>query len=425
VLIVAAGVSVAAVVVVAALLVAGVIGGGGDSVGSADEIAQKVADAIRQPGKVYHAGGTDGSIVWIDAEAQQYRERDAAVNGQLTSVGSGWTRISYDAQNNEVTADDTSPQGSQRPRIDDPMVRWSDSLAALAFSNSLTVLGRSTAEGVEVIVLQATTPTVDSSGNPTGTLYGRVEVDAQTYLPHAFESKRVLADGTTPTPAVEGLNPRVVYTTEFVDRSSLSGDFFDRSIVEEQIKTNQSVMEQIRQMGLTPAWFGQYYDGKPYGELQLPPTLAVGVSADTVGGEIDYALVSPTSQAEGAVVIRLAQDAGTFKHPNVPQFAGELPEKKESVTLSNGEAGTLYTSSLTVDALPCPTASCPHSTAVLYRRLIFQRGSTAIQLEVSPRILEDGSDSNGFNSRDGILSLAGALVDVPADISVATPTPGG
>lgn len=411
--------SVAVAVVVAVVLI---VGGGGDGndVGSADDVAQKVAEAIRKPGMVYNVGGNDGSLAWIDAEMQQYRRRESAINGSGTSVGSGWTEFSYNAATNSVTEDDTTPSASQRPRIDDPMVRWLDPLAALAFSDRLTLIGRTTADGKQVIALEATTPVVDGSGNVTGTLIGRVEVDAVTYLPHAFEARQTLANGVTPTPGPEGLDPRVLYTSEFIERSTLPADFFDRSVVEGLVQTNQNQMDAVRELGLTPVWFGQYYDGKPYGELQLPPTVSVSINDEGTQAEIDYALVSPTSVATNAVIIRLSADASTFTRPEIPQYAGELPEHAETV-LIGGETATLYTSILTVDALPCPTANCPQSSASLYRRMVLQRGDTAVQIEVTPRILDDGTDSNGFNSQDGIVSLAEVLMDVPADIGDGLP----
>ena len=109
-------------------------------------------------------------------------------------------------------------------------------------------------------------------------------MDAETYLPHAFEARQTLADGATPTPGPEGLDQRVLYTAEFVERSTLPADFFDRAVVEGQIQTNQNQMERSASLGLTPVWFGQYYDGKPFGELQLPPTVSVSVNEDRDGG---------------------------------------------------------------------------------------------------------------------------------------------
>ncbi|HVP05052.1 MAG TPA: hypothetical protein VMT90_05170 [Dehalococcoidia bacterium] len=418
-------VSVVAVAVVAALLLSGVLGGGSsDNPGSGDEIAQKVLEAITKPGMVYQVVGTDGSVAWIDPADEEYRRRDATLDGGLTSVGKGWTRYSYDIQNNVVAQDDTSPTGAQRPRIDDPLARWTDPTAALAFSGRLEVTGREVADGKQVIVLQASTPVVDKEGNQAGTLFGRVEIDAETFLPHAFQRRQVLANGTTPTPAVAGQDPnaRVVYTSDFIPRSSLAADFFDQSIVQQQVKTNQNGLQQVRDIGLTPLWFGVYYDGRPYGELQLPPTVSIAADSEAKTAHIDYALVSPTLQSEGAVIIRLAEDTSQFTHPQIPQFAGDLPENEETVT-AGGVTATLYTSILTVNALPCPAASCPHSDAKLYRRLVFKHGDAAVQIEVEPRLDDQGNDLNGFNSRDGIISLAGVLTEVPADAVMPTPAP--
>lgn len=414
VLAVLAVVSVLAAIVVAVVVLTGSNGGGG--AGSAEDVAQKVAEAIRRPGMVYFADGSDGSLAWIDAENQLYRGRASVLNGGDIAVGSGWTEITYNSATNAVSEDDTTPVASTRPRIDDPMVRWMDPLAALAFSDVLTVLRRETAEGIEVIVLEGSTRIVDSAGNVTGTLFGRVEIDAATYLPHAFESRTVLASGVTATPPVEGLDPRVTYTSEFIERSTLPADFFDRSVVEAEIKTNETEMARVRELGLTPVWFGEYYDGTPYGELQLPPTVSVDIDEEEGTAAIRYALVSPTGVGSDAVIIRLAADASGFTRPQIPQFAGELPEDEETVTLSAGRTATLYTSLLSIDALPCPSGGCLSSDARLYRRLILERGETAVQIEVAPRVTDDGTDINGFNSRDGIVALAEALVDVPAEI---------
>jgi hypothetical protein len=408
--------------VLAAIVVAVVVLSDGGSQGSegqpADEIAHKVVQAIGQPGKVYFADGSDGSLAWIDAERQLYRGQDSILEGGGKAVGSGWTEFRYDPGTNSVSEQDTNP-GGRRPRIDDPMVRWMDPLAALAFSDELRVVGHETAEGVEVIVIEGSTPFRDSSGAVAQTLYGRIEIDASTYLPHAFQPRTLLAGTATPTPGPEGLNARVTYDSQFFERSELPADFFDRSAIEAEIKTNQTEMNAIRELGLTPFWFGEYYDGSPYGEVQLAPSPAVSVDVDAEDGAaaIRYALVSPTSVARDAVIIRLAGEANDLTRPQIPQFAGDLPENREDVVLADGTAATLYTSILTVDALPCATGNCPSSSARLYRRLVLVRDGTAVQIEVSPRVLEDGTDSNGFNSPEGIIHLAGALTEVPPELT--------
>jgi len=417
--------SVLGVLVVVALLLSGVIGGGSDP-SSADALVQRVAAAIDKPGMVYHAAGDDGSEAWIDAQDQAYRGVDATVAGGLTSVGHGWTRTTYDALNNVTNDADTTPPSGAKPRIDDPYVRWTDALQALAFANQLEYVGRTVSDGREVFAVSAESPVYDNAGNQTGTLFGRVEVDPQTYLPYSFEQRTVDASGATATPSSAGLSPnrRVVYkTSEMIARSSLPTDFFDKSVVEGEVKTNEESLQKIRDIGLTPLWLGNDYQGSG-GELQLPETSSIKAVATTSSAEIHYTLVGPGTVGADAVIIRLASDITTFTSPSIPQFGGTLPERKATVNV-RGVTGTLYTSVLTRDALPCATSSCAPSTAPLYRRLQFMVGSTAVQIEVSARIDTDGSDTNGYNSNDGIVALAEALTEVPVSTATPTPTPGG
>jgi len=399
--------------VIAAIFAIVVLADGGSvDVGSADEVSQKVADAIREPGMVYHAKGTDGSLAWIDAENQRYRARDSVLRGSGISVGGGWSVTSYDPATNSVSEEDTTPQAMDRPRIDDPMVRWLEPLAALAFGDELTVSREERSpEGPEVIVLNASTRIVDSTGAETGTLHGIIEIDAATFLPHAFEQTTVFASGVTATPPVAGLDPRVVYTSEFIERSALATDFFERSVVEAEVKTNETELAKIRSfLGLTPYWFGEEFDGGEYGNLQLPPSLSVDVDEDERAAAVRYALVSDTGAAMDAVIVRIVADVVDLEPPLIPEFAPPLPEREEAVMLADGTPATLYTSILTIDALPCPSGNCPSSEAPLYRRLVFERGETAVQIEASPKIDGVGTDMNGFNSDEGIVALAEALV---------------
>jgi hypothetical protein len=341
-------------------------------------------------------------------------------------VGQGWTQTVYDPLQNAVTQNDKTPPGPATPRINNPAVSWTDALGALGFGNELLMIGKETADGIEVWVLQAKTPIVDSNGNVTGSLVGRLEVDVSTNLPHAFELRQTSVDGTTPTPDAYGLNPnrRTVYTTsEMISRSSLSADFFDSSKVSSQVQTPAELLQKLRSIGLTPLWLGEHYAGSG-GLLQLTVSNSVSAVVSTKSGDIHYTLILPTSatnavRATDAVIVRLAADATTFTAPTIPQFGGVLPERKDKVT-ANGQPATLYTSILTPSDLPCPTGTtCPASGAALYRRLIFAVGTTNVQLETSARVGASGQDANGYNTKDGIIALAEALAEAPA----ATPSP--
>ncbi len=415
-------VALAAAAVLAVLVVG--CGCGGDP--SGDDVAQSVGQTIQQPGMVYHAVQDDGVEVWIDASDQLYCKADAPTRGKLVSVGQGWVQTIYDPLQNSVAQKDNTPPGPATPRINNPAVSWTDALAGLGFGNQLQMIGKETADGIEVWVLQAKTPIIDSAGNVTGSLNGRIEVSVSTKLPHAFERNQTFVDGTTPTPDPNGLNPnrRTVYTTsEMIPRSSLAADFFDPSKVSSQVQTTAENLQKLRAIGLSPLWLGEQYLG-PGGLLQLPVANSVTASASKKSGDIHYTLILPTAatnalQETDAVIIRLAADASTFTSPPITQFGGVLPEQTDTVTV-NGQPATLYTSTLTPNDLPCPTgATCAPSNAPLYRRLDFAVGTTNVQLETAARIDAAGQDANGYNTRDGIIALAEALTEAPA----ATPTP--
>ncbi len=414
----------------AALIGAGLVSGCGGGSTSGDDIARRVGQTILQPGMVYHSVADDGAEVWIDASDQLYRKADATSKGRLVSVGQGWSQTVYDPFQNAVTQKDNTPPGPATPRINNPAVSWTDALGALGFGNALDMIGKETADGIEVWVLQARTPILDSNSNVTGSLVGRIEVTVSTNLPHAFELHETSIDGTTPTPDPYGLNPnrRTVYTTsEMIPRSSLSADFFDSSKVSSQVQTPAENLQKLRAVGLTPLWLGEQYAG-PGGLLQLPVSNSVSAVASTKSGDIHYTLILPTSatsavQATDAVIVRLAADATTFTAPTVPQFGGVLPERKDTVTV-NGQAATLYTSILTPSDLPCATGTtCLVSGAALYRRLIFAVGTTNVQLETSARVGASGQDANGYNTRDGIIALAEALTEAPAATPAPSPSP--
>lgn len=392
-------------------------GGDGDPTGQ--EIASKVQQTIEQGGMVYHAVEGDGTELWIDAANEQFRKKESPQSAGLSSIGQGWTQYSYDPFTNTVVTKDLSPQGPATPRINNPAVSWSDALGALAFGNQLDFTAKSVADGVEVWVLQAKTPILDKQGNQAGALNGRVEIDTKTNLPHAFEKKEVYSDGTTPTPDLSGLNPnrRIVYTkSEMIARDSLPADFFDQSLVSQQLQSPEQNMEKVRALGLEPLWLGVYYEG-PGGILQLPQDTGVFAVSAEERAEIHYSLTVPVSATEAqeetdTVILRLAKDPSQFRPPTIPQFGGDLPEQRNATTV-NGSPATLYTSILTTANLPCPAGNCPTSSEPLYRRLLFSVGDTAVQLEVASRIAASGRDINGYNDKDAIVALAEALSAAP------------
>lgn len=384
--------------------------GGGDP--SGEEIAERVADALAEPGMVYHAIGDDNSEVWMDVENQKFRRRDATSDGELTSIGEGWDRYAYDAIENRVFVEDANPEGLIRPRIDHPMVVWFEPLGALAFGQELKVIGDTVADGRAVFALTARTP-IAQGGQATGaTLVGRVELDPETYLPVAFERSEEVAAGATPSAE----RARIRYTTsELISRDDIPEGFFDPSVVDGQMLKTEEALRQLLGLGLTPYWLDEVYESQ-LGRLELPPIDAVEVDPTTSTAELHYALIVGVSGGGAdplldAVVVRLARDPSEFGPPTIPEFGGVLPEDDREVEV-RGVTGTLFTSFLTPYDLGCDTGECPQTSARLYRRLVFSIDGTAVQLEAFARVATTGDELNGYNSEFGLVALGETMTEV-------------
>jgi hypothetical protein len=257
---------------------------------------------------------------------------------------------------------------------------------------------------------------VNDNNEVVGTLIGRVEIDPETYFPYSFQRREQRADGTTPTPQIEGLDPnrRIVYTTaELLPRETLPGDFFSAELVAEQVLSMVDNLREIEALGLEPLWLGEVYEGDG-GILGLPEKDSIFVSPGATEAELHYALLVPASETEiepllDSVVIRLGTDVYQFGPPAIESFGGELPEQEELVEWEGGE-GVMYTSLLTpTDTCRADDPDCIPTAAPLYRRLIFRRGETAVQIEAMARIAAGGIDLNWFKQPEGLVQLAQAL----------------
>lgn len=429
----------AALLAITILLVALAVACGGDDDGdetdyTAEEIVEKVQAAVIQPGMVFHAKGDDGSEVWLDPGNQRFRRQESQARGGLTSIGEGWTRYSYDPFSNSVQTEDLSP-GALTPRINDPVAPWWEPLTALAYGGicddssggcptgtGLHVIGETQADGKTVIAIEARSPVLSGDGGFSGNfLEGRIEIDPETWFPTAFEQREAVPTGgaeTQPTPA----QARIRYTNEIAPLENVPEGFFDRSIVEDVVLELHEHIQAIREVGLVPYWLGEEYVGQN-GVVQLPETDNFAVSEESQTAEINYSFITPISQTQGealenAVVISLAHSIDALLPPEVPEYAGEIPEQRQEVTARGGPAVVL-TSILTPSDLPCSTGDCPATTAPLYRRIVFEIGDTAVQIAAFARVDATGADRNHFNSTAGLIELAEALTEAVA----ATPTP--
>ena len=397
----------------AGLLLAVVASCGGGAA-SGEEIVERVEEAMREPGMIYHAIGDDNSEIWMDVENEKFRRREASASGSLTSVGDGWDRYRFDPIQNEVFVEDANPQGLIRPRIDHPMILWAEALGALALGDELEVIGDTVADGRAVIAINARSP-VTQGGEPTGAfLVGRVELDPETYLPRAFEITEEVPAGATPSQ--ERL--RIRYTTsELIPRDDVADGFFDQSVVEAQVLSTEESLRQLGGLGLTAYWLDEVYESPQLGRLELPPIDAVVVDRTTSMAELHYALIIGSGTADGAaplldsVILRLARDPNGFVQPAFPEFAGTLPESEQEVEV-RGVTGTLFTSILTPYDLGCDTGECPETEARLYRRLVFLADGAAVQIEAFARVAANGVELNGYNSEFGLVALGETMMKV-------------
>ena len=395
------------------LVVVAACGGGGRE--SGEEIVEKVEEALSEPGMIYHAIGDDSSEVWMDVENEKFRRREATSRGGLISVGDGWDRYTFDPIENRVFVEDANPEGLVRPRIDHPMILWSEALGALAFGQELEVIGDTVADGRAVIALNARTP-IAQDGEPTGaTLIGRVELDPETYLPLAFERSEEVPAGETPSQE----RVRIRYTTsELISRDDLPEGFFEQAVVEAQVLTTEESLRRLADLGFTAYWLDEIYESQ-LGELALPPIDAVITDPTRDAAELHYALIVTDADGEAAplldaVIVRLARDPNGFTQPTIPEFGGTLPESEREVEV-RGVSGTLFTSILTPFDLGCDTGECPPTEARLYRRLIFLIDDTAVQIETFARVALTGDELNGYNSEFGIVALGETMIEVTGD----------
>ena len=399
------------------MLVAAACGGGSDNTNPTD-IVNKASEAVKRDGMAFHAKGSDGSEVWVDSAGQRYRARKRSGTSLLTAVGSGWSETDYDPQTNEVKTTDKKP--ANPGRIFDPVILWFEPLSALAYGAEITDLGKTTSNGKTILAVESRTPIGTPGGVTDRFLVGRLELDPSTYLVQAFERRVQLPPGETADPNAVGQvlgtqNVRITYdVSEFVPLSSLASDFFDPSHVQEQVVTQDKSIGQIRDSGITPYWLGEGYEaGASKLALAAVPD---GVQVDSAHsqGSFHYGVELAEGGTSGeAVVVRLAKPgAGNFPQPTFPQYAGHLPEGVSDVTVG-GRPASLHTSVLTPNALPCPTNSCPQTSAPLFILLQFRLEGADVQVETYARVDESGTDRNGYNTKSGIIQLAEALTPAP------------
>lgn len=409
---------------IAAVLVAGVALGGCGGGDAGEDAVQRVLAVMDVEGMVYHAGGGGGEL-WLDIDDQLYRSSDVTPDGVAIAVGDGYSRVRYDPVSNAVQTTDEPIGGVLSPRIDDPAIAWMDALEQISFAERVTLLGeRVNAEGVTVIVLEGRSSVLVGGEESGAELVAQLELDPETFLLVAFERRQDLPLGVAPDPdpTAFGALRRAVFTiSELIPRSDLSDDFFSSDVVYAVVLTLESRLAKARELGIDPYWLGERYEDS-IGVMALPPSesrfVVEGDLADDDGVRqttFSYAIPAPGSEGEaitvgGAVLVKAwPADRSEAGPPTVPGWAS-VPENVRELETARG-AAVLFASVLTPNEAACPDgAECPDSNATLYHRLTITLGGTVVQLETHARVDSEGVDQNPYNSADGIIALAEALI---------------
>jgi hypothetical protein len=249
-------------------------------------------------------------------------------------------------------------------------------------------VAESTADGREVVVLEAKQPT-DAEKEPGTMFVATVELDKATLLPVKFRSSTVEPDGT------EGdVLSLAGFEWEAVSPDDLPSDFFSPDALFATHSTAREKLAEASERGFELYWLGEKYEGAAE-ELDL---YLWDVDAEPEDWpQLHYA--SEAMRGRGALIIREGPVGQAQFGPGSEVME---PVDQEEVAVS-GQPALLYSY---VDRL--------YSTYdATYRWLVFTRGETAIELHPIP-IAEEEGEINPFNNTETLIALGEALVPVPS-----------
>lgn len=383
-------------------------GGGGEGevdLSDADEVMAGALRAVAPAGQVGHlkwegsaAGlGTPLAEAWIDADNGRFRLEHRSVEGEGSSstvaAGEEWRIAAY-----MTSGDDSRPISYIRAVDREEMAAWGmDNLAyvgaaylsRLAWAGERRVVGESTADGREVVVLEAKQPTHAEKG-PGWMFVATVELDKATLLPVKFRSSTVDPYGT------EGeVLSLAGFEWEAVSPDDLPSDFFSPDALFAAHSTAPEKLAEAAKLGFELYWLGENYEGAAEGQLEL--YLWDVDTESEAWPQLRYA--SETLRGGGEVVIIREAPVGQAQFGPGPEERGPIQQEQVMV---QGQPATLY--SETDDLSP--------TYEVTYRWLVVTLGETAIELYPVP-MSEDGEETNPLNDTEALIALAEDLVPVP------------
>lgn len=380
-------------------------GGGGVDLSDADQMMAAALRAVSPPGKVGHlkweesAAGLETPLgeAWIDADNGRFRLEHRSVEGEGSSstvaAGEEWRIAAY-----MTSGDDPRPFSYIRAVDREEMAaRGMDNLAyvsaayldRLAWAGERRVVGESTTDGLDVVVLEGKQPT-DGVREPGTMFVATVELDKATLLPVQFRSRIVEPDGT------EGdVLSLAGFEWEAVSPDDLPADFFSPDALFAAYSTAREKLAEASERGFELYWLGDKYEAVAE-ELDL---YLWDVDAEPEDWpQLHYA--TEAMGGRGALMIREGPVGQAQLGPG-PEVKG--PIQQEQVT-AQGRPATLY----------FKTDRLSSTYEVTYRWLVLILGETAIELYPVP-MSEDGEEENPLNSTEALVALAEDLVPVPPE----------
>jgi hypothetical protein len=402
------GVLVLLIALVAALGAACGGGGGGVDLSDADEVMAGALRAVSPAGQVGHLKweesaegvGTPLAEAWIDADNGRFRVEHRSAEGEKGSftvgVGEEWRTATYLASGDDprpfsyITAVDREDLAALG--MDNLAYVGAAYLSRLAWAGERRVVGESTADGREVVVLEAKQPP-DGDWEPGTMFVATMELDKGTLLPVRFRSG-IVDPGGTQTQEFSSQ----AFEWETVSPDDLPADFFSPDALFATYSTAREELAEAGKLGFDPYWLGERYDDAAGGQLDLYLWDVDAVPEDWP--ELHYA--SEAMRGPEAVIIREGP-AGQAQFGPLGRMQGPNagPIESEEVTVQ-GEPATLYSRTDIFSA----------TYEVTYRWLVVTLGETVIELYPIP-ISEEGRETNPLNDTEALIALAEDLAPVP------------
>jgi len=388
-------------------LAVGCGGGGGVDLSDADEVMAGALRAVSPTGQVGHlkwegsaAGlGTPLGEAWIDADNGRFRLEHRSVEGEGSSstvaAGEEWRIATYIASGDDswplsyITAVDREEMAARG--MDNLAYVGAAYLSRLAWAGERRVVGESTADGREVVVLEAKQPTHAEKG-PGWMFVATVELDKATLLPVQFRSSTVDPYGT------EGeVLSLAGFEWEAVSPDDLPSDFFSPDALFATYSTAREKLAEASKLGFELYWLGEKYESAAGGHLDL---YLWDVEWDMEADPEDWPQLHYASEAmgRGALLIREGP-VGQAQFGPGSEVVG--PIEQEEVAVS-GRPAVLYSR----------TDNLSPTYEVTYRWLVVTLGETTIELYPVP-MSEEGQENNPLNNTEVLVGLAEDLAPVP------------